>query len=105
MSYLQLFKLILNPWCSTNEIRQIAMCGRNTAIKIRNNIESEIQKSGKMLPKAKTIFVPTQKVVEYLGLDLDYIKEMAKTEEQIIFNNRTSQYASISRQENKKMVF
>lgn len=97
MSYSELFSLISTPWCSTKEIKQIARCGRDTANKIRKNIEKEIQKDGKKLPRAKTICVPTQKVVEYLGLDIEYIKEMAKTEAQLKINNRTSYYAGISR--------
>ena len=96
MSYSELFKLISSPWCSTNDIKLIARCGRDTAIKIRKEIEKEIEKNGKSLPRAKTVCVPTQKVIEYLGLDLNYIKEMAQNEETLNIY-RTSQYASISK--------
>ena len=72
MSYLELFKIISKPWASIKEISLIANCGRDTAIRIRNNIENEIIKDGKRIPKSKTIVVPTKKVIEYLGLDLDY---------------------------------
>ena len=44
----------------------------------------------------KTIVVPTKKVVEFLGLDLDYIINMANVEVNLN-NNRTLNYASISR--------
>lgn len=46
MSYSELFKLISSPWCSTNDIKLIARCGRDTVIKIRK----EIEKNGKSLP-------------------------------------------------------
>lgn len=97
MSYLELFRLISNPWCSTNEIKQIAKCGRDTATKIRKDIQKEIKKNGKLVYSSKTIYVPTQKVIEYLGLDVTYIKEMAQYEEQQSYKNRTSNYASLSR--------
>ena len=73
MSYLELYQLISKPWSSVKEISLIANCGRDNAIKIRNMIEQEIIKDGKRLPIGKTIVVPTKKVIEFLGLDLDYI--------------------------------
>ena len=97
MSYLELLKLISSPWCSTKEIQLIARCGRDTAIKIRKSIEKDIQKNSKLLPHAKTKWVPTQKVLEYIGLEVSYIQEMAKCEEQMNMNSRTSCYAGLSR--------
>lgn len=95
MSYLELYQLISKPWASVKEISLIANCGRDSAIKIRNMIEQEIIKDGKRLPIGKTIVVPTKKVIEFLGLDLDYIVSMANTE--VSLNNRALSYASISR--------
>lgn len=95
MSYLELYQLISKPWASVKEISLIANCGRDSAIKIRNMIEQEIIKDGKRLPIGKTIVVPTRKVIEFLGLDLDYIVSMANTE--VSLNNRALSYASISR--------
>lgn len=95
MSYLELYQLISKPWSSVKEISLIANCGRDNAIKIRNMIEQEIIKDGKRLPNGKTIVVPTKKVIEFLGLDLDYIVSMANTE--VSLNNRALSYASISR--------
>lgn len=98
MSYLELYQLISKPWSSVKEISLIANCGRDNAIKIRNMIGQEIIKDGKRLPIGKTIVVPTKKVIEFLGLDLDYIVSMANTE--VSLNNRALSYASISRYEN-----
>ena len=95
MSYLELYQLISKPWASVKEISLIANCGRDSAIKIRNMIEQEIIEDGKRLPIGKTIVVPTKKVIEFLGLDLDYIVSMANTE--VSLNNRALSYASISR--------
>lgn len=97
MSYLELYKIISKPWASIEEIRKIANCGRDSAIKIRNNIEKEINKTGKVLPTGKTIVVPMKNVVDYLGLDLNYIIDMANTELNLLSTDRTPNYASISR--------
>ena len=96
MSYLELYHVISKPSVSIKEIGLIANCGRDSAIKIRNKIEEGIIKDGKQLHHGKTIVVPTKKVIEYLGLDLDYIINMANIEVNLI-NGRTSNYAGISR--------
>ena len=95
MSYQELFNIISTPWVSVKEIQAIAQCGRDAAIKIRNEIEKEIIKAGKKLYRGKTIVVPTQKVLEYLQLDIDFITEMAEREQKL--NIGTKQYASISK--------
>lgn len=95
MSYLELFQIASKPWASIKEIGLIANCGRDAAIKIRNKIEENILKDGKKIPKGKTIVVPTEKVLEYLGLNIDYIANMANTEAKL--KDRTLSYASISR--------
>jgi len=51
------------------------------------DIEYEIIKSGKKLPRGRTIVVPTKRVLDYLQLDIDYITEMAEKEK--ILNLRT----------------
>lgn len=95
MSYLELFQIASKPWASIKEIGLIANCGRDAAIKIRNKIEENILKDDKKIPKGKTIVVPTEKVLEYLGLNIDYIANMANTEAKLKY--RTLSYASISR--------
>ena len=98
MSYLELFNIISKPWASIKEIALIANCGRDAAIRIRKCIAEEIIKNGKNLPNGKTILVPTKKVIEYLGLDLDYIINMAKYEASLEKNNNgTLKYANIPR--------
>ena len=77
MDYKRLLELISKPWINTNEIMEVAMCGRNTATKIRMEIEQKIIDSGKILPKSNKKHVPTRLVLTYLGLDEEYIKNMA----------------------------
>lgn len=83
MTSIELFNLISKPWASVNDIKKIASCGRDNAILIRDFISKEIIKSGKYLPKAKEKIIPMKSVIEYLNLDVEYISEMAKKENEL----------------------
>ena len=80
---MELFSIISKPWASIKEIRLIANCGRDTAIKIRKEIENKINENGKKLPKSKTIVVPMKDVLDYLNLDINYITDMAIKEKKV----------------------
>lgn len=77
MDYKTLLQIASKPWIDTNGIMSIAQCGKNSAIKIRLEIEQSILDSGKKLPVSSKKYVPTRLVLEYLGLDIDYICNMA----------------------------
>ena len=77
MDYKEMEQLILKPWIDTYGIMQLAECGKNTAIKIRLEIEKHIIDSGLRIPIARKKKVPTRLVLEYLGLDENYIMQMA----------------------------
>lgn len=93
MSYKELYNLVSKPWSNVKEIQKIANCGRDTAIKIRNEIIDEIINSGKQIPNTKIINVPTKNVIDKLNLDVNYIFQMSNLEDEI----RTEKYASISK--------
>ena len=84
MTYVELYKIICNPWIKVDDIKKIASCGRDNAIKIRNLIEQQIISSGKTLPQCKTKYVPTRLVLEYLNLDPNYIAEMALQQKKVL---------------------
>lgn len=77
MDYKEMEQLILKPWIDTYGIMKLAECGRNTAIKIRLEIEKNIINSGLRVPIARKKKIPTRLVLEYLGLDENYIMQMA----------------------------
>lgn len=77
MNYKELLSIIVKPWIDTQEIMQIASCGRNSATKIRIDIENEIKSSGKKIPVSSRKHVPTKMVLNYLGLEEEYIRYMA----------------------------
>lgn len=78
MNYIELCNYINKPWANVSDIQKIALCGKNKASIIRNNIITSFLKNGKQLPPSKQKIVPMQSVIEYFGLDLDYIYLMAK---------------------------
>ena len=77
MNYKDMEQLILKPWIDTNGIMKLVECGKNTAIKIRTEIEQSIIGMGLKIPVARVKKVPTRLVLEYLGLDENYIIQMA----------------------------
>ena len=83
MTYAELFNMLSNPWASVNDIKDIASCGRDKATLIRNFISKEIKESGKHLPTSKEKIVPMEYVIQYLGLDIDHITEMAQKEKKV----------------------
>ena len=83
MNYGELFLLISKQWANVNDIKQLCGNGRDTARQIRNEIEFEIQESGKKLLGGKEKKVPMSKVIDYLNMDIDYIAKMAMLEKKI----------------------
>ena len=77
MNYKEMKELIMMPWIDTNGIMKLAQCGKNNAIKIRSEIEKNILNSGFKIPMARVKKVPTRLVLEFLGLDENYIIQMA----------------------------
>ena len=83
MTYVELFNILSKPWASTSDIKLIASCGRDEATLIRNNISNDIRASGKHLPTSREKIVPMEYVIEYLGLDIEHITEMAQKEKKV----------------------
>lgn len=77
INYNELIEIISKPWVDTVDIGKIACCGKHSATKIRIEIEQQILDSGKKLPLSSKKCVPTKMLLEYLGLDVDYIFDMA----------------------------
>lgn len=78
LSFVEMKKIISKVWLTADDIMKLANCGKHSAIDIRNEIEEQIVSSGKKVPKSMYKCVPTNKVLEYLGLEEDYIFMMAE---------------------------
>lgn len=77
MNYKEMANLVTKVWINSEDIMRLCNCGKNSAIKIRQDIEKSIKESGKIIPHSMTKSVPTKLVLEYVGLDEDYIFKMA----------------------------
>jgi len=83
MNYGELFVLVSKQWANVNDIKQLCGNGRDKARQVRNEIESDILRSGKKLLFGKEKKVPMSNVIDYLNMDIDYIAKMAMLEKEI----------------------
>ncbi len=83
MTYTELFRVCSRNWLDINDIKNIANCGRDKANEIADNIIREINNSGKKVPQTKKKIVPTNYVIEYLDINMDFVLKMAKNEKEI----------------------
>lgn len=77
MNYKEMLEIISKVWINSNDIMKLCNCGKNTANKIRQDVEKIITDNGKVIPPSVVRYVPTKLVLEYIGLDEDYIFKMA----------------------------
>lgn len=73
MSYKEIINVIQKPWVDVEGIMQVAQCGKYSATRIRTEIEEQIIASGKKIPSSCRKRVPTKLLLDYLGLNEDYI--------------------------------
>ena len=78
ISFVEMKNIISKVWLNVDDIMKLAQCGKHSATNIRNEIEEQIIASGKKLPTGIYKCVPTKLVLDYLGLDEDYIFTMAE---------------------------
>lgn len=78
MNYVEMRELVSKVWLDVDDIMRLAQCGKHSATIIRNEIEQQILASGKKVPIASRKCVPSKLVLEYLGLDIEYICSMAE---------------------------
>ena len=77
MNYKEMLEIVSKVWINSNDIMKLCNCGKNTANKIRQDVEKIVIDNGKVIPPSVVKYVPTKLVLEYLGLDEDYIFKMA----------------------------
>jgi len=77
LDYKEMVNLIEKPWVDVYSIMKLAQCGKYSATRIRTEIEEMIVAEGKRIPSSCRKRVPTKLLLDYLGLDVDYIYTMA----------------------------
>lgn len=77
MNYKEMLEIVSKVWINSNDIMKLCNCGKNTANKIRQDVEKIVIDNGKVIQPSVVKYVPTKLVLEYIGLDEDYIFKMA----------------------------
>lgn len=67
-----------NQWADNTAICIIGGIGINKAIKVRQEIENQIEEEGYRLPRQA--IVPMKYVINYFRIDINYLKRLAKLE-------------------------
>lgn len=74
MSAKETLTLISKQWCDLEDLRKLTGLGKNSAIKLKNEIKIELQNKGYQLPNR---LLPMNKVVSYLKINISYLQKMA----------------------------
>ena len=72
MTYEEMREICSKFWLTKKDIMLLCGCGRNNATELINSIRNDLVSKGINLPKTKYKIVPTQSVLEHLGIDNDY---------------------------------
>lgn len=74
MSAKETLTLISKQWCDLEDLRKLTGLGKNSAIKLKNEIKIELQNKGYQLPNR---LLPMNEVVSYLKINISYLQKMA----------------------------
>ena len=71
----QTLEILNQQWASAKDISKVAAVGINTARLVLKEIAKQINKEDKLLPKN---LIPMEKVIEYFGININYLKKNGK---------------------------
>lgn len=74
--------LISKTWCDINDLMKLTGLSRSSALKIRNKIKEELNY------EIHTRDLPMNVVVDYLKINIDYLKELTTRKENQNENNK-----------------
>ncbi len=72
-----ILEILNKQWLSANDIKMVASVGKNKADEIRKEIQQELKEKKYFYP---SYMVPSEFVVKKLGLNINYLRKMAKEE-------------------------
>lgn len=83
MNTKEIYELIsTKTWCNINDLMKLTGLSRNSALKIRNKIKKELNY------EIHTRDLPMNIVIEYLKIDINYLKSITTRKEQLNENNK-----------------
>lgn len=77
MSANETLELLSKQWCSLQDLMKLTNLGRNSALKIRKEIITDLEDKGYKLPYG---LIPMCEVVNKLNIDINYLQNMGRME-------------------------
>jgi len=77
MSANETLELLSKQWCSLQDLMKLTNLGRNSALKIRKEIITDLEDKGYKLPCG---LIPMCEVVNKLNININYLKNMVRME-------------------------
>lgn len=77
MSANETLELLSKQWCSLQDLMKLTNLGRNSALKIRKEIITDLEDIGYKLPCG---LIPMCEVVNKLNIDINYLQNMGRME-------------------------
>lgn len=77
MSAKETLELLSKQWCSLQDLMKLTNLGRNSALKIRKEIITDLEDKGYKLPCG---LIPMCEVVNKLNININYLQNMARME-------------------------
>ena len=74
-------EIISKQWCSSQDFSVLSNTGKNTTLKLMRELRKQLEQDNYFLP---TNLLPMDKVVEYLKLNIPYLKKVSNFEEKSI---------------------
>ena len=81
-------EIISKQWCSSQDFSVLSNTGKNTTLKLMRELRKQLEQDNYFLP---TNLLPMDKVVEYLKLNIPYLKRVSNFEEKSIELENNSQ--------------
>lgn len=82
MNAKETLKLVSKTWCNINDLMKLTELSRSSVLKIRNKIKEQLNY------EIHTRDLPMNVVVDYLKIDIDYLKVMSTREEKSNENDK-----------------
>lgn len=82
MNAVETLKLISKTWCGINDLMKLTRLSRNSVLKIRNRIREQSNN------EIHTRDLPMNVVVDYLKIDVDYLRSITTKKEESDENNK-----------------
>ena len=77
MSANETLELLSKQWCSLQDLMKLTNLGRNSALKIRKEIITDLEDKGYKLPYG---LIPMCEVVNKLNININYLQNMVRME-------------------------